>query len=59
MAADEGKRGAPLGCTGMNMTQMQQPEPLPLASLLSSPIPPYPPRERREGTVSMATAEQR
>lgn len=34
-----------------------------LSSLLSSPIPPYPPRERgergREGTVSMATAEQR
>lgn len=31
--------------------------------LLSSPIPPYPPRDRREGeregTVSMATAEQR
>lgn len=53
------KRGATLSCTGMNMTQRQQPDPPLLSSLLFSPIPQYPPRERREGTVSMATAEQR
>ena len=57
-----GGEGADLSCTGMNMTQRQQPEPL----LLFSPLQPHPsmPTKRREergreGTVSMATAEQR
>lgn len=58
---DGGGGGGALSCTGMNMTQRQQPEPL-----LSSPFEPHPsiPTDRqergeREGTVSMATAEQR